>query len=223
MPYVPRQATIEKCAFCNADFEKKHASRKYCSNVCNVQASYARTGYREQGRATRAELEAALAKMVALVDGLSTLAPAAKAASPVEKTVDKVAVRAELKEKMRQTGIALAQLDFTGAAKAEAQTKKPAAKAAVKPAPKAAELADARRRFKVKLGALAEAKKQFAAAATTQAKNEAIEKAAKRLKVAAKAKANRANDLAEAKKKSAVSLKKIAAAEAKKKARGAGL
>jgi colicin import membrane protein len=146
---------------------------------------------------------------------------------------------------MRQAGIALAQLDFTGAAKAEAQTKKPAAKAAVKPAPKAAELADARKRFKVKLGALAEAKKQFAAAATTQAKNEAIEKAAvrermevaaaaiakndklaeaqERLKAAAKAKANRANDLAEAKKKSAVSLKKIAAAEAKKKARGAGL
>jgi deoxyribodipyrimidine photolyase len=141
MPYVPRQATIEKCAFCNADFEKKHASRKYCSNVCNVQASYARTGYREQGRATRAELEAALAKMVALVDGLSTLAPAAKAASPVEKTVDKVAVRAELKEKMRQAGIALAQLDFTGAAKAEAQTKKPAAKAAVKQAPKTAKTA----------------------------------------------------------------------------------
>jgi hypothetical protein len=154
MPYVPRQATIEKCAFCNADFEKKHASRKYCSNVCNVQASYARTGYREQGRATRAELEAALAKMVALVDGLSTLAPAAKAAFPVEKTVDKAAVRAELKEKMRQAGIALAQLDFTGAAKAEAQTKKPAAKAAVKQP-----VSDAQREeFKARLQAVATAR-----------------------------------------------------------------
>ena len=68
MPYVPRQATTAQCAHCNASFEKKHASRKYCSNSCNVQANYARNGRPSDGRATRADLELALAKMTQLVE-----------------------------------------------------------------------------------------------------------------------------------------------------------
>jgi hypothetical protein len=56
-----------------------------------VQASYARTGYRSEGRLTRIELENALAKMVGLMQGLpvpAPVAPAAKAAAakPEKKT-----------------------------------------------------------------------------------------------------------------------------------------
>jgi hypothetical protein len=81
MPYVPRPATTAQCAHCGGSFEKKHASRRYCSNSCNVQASYARTGYRE-GRATRADLEQALARMTELVELVTGKpAPAAKAAA----------------------------------------------------------------------------------------------------------------------------------------------
>jgi hypothetical protein len=92
MPYVPRQATTAQCAHCNAFFEKKHASRKYCSNSCNVQANYARNGRPSDGRATRAELELALAKMtqlVELVTGKSVPAAkkvATKPAAPAAKT-----------------------------------------------------------------------------------------------------------------------------------------
>ncbi len=86
MPYVPRPATTAQCAHCNATFEKRHASRKYCSNSCNVQASYARTGYRSEGRATRAELEQTLAKMTDLVELMTGKpAPAAKAAATKPK------------------------------------------------------------------------------------------------------------------------------------------
>lgn len=92
MPYVPRQATTAQCAHCNASFEKKHASRKYCSNSCNVQANYARNGRPSDGRATRADLELALAKMtqlVELVTGKSVPAAkkvATKPAAPAAKT-----------------------------------------------------------------------------------------------------------------------------------------
>ncbi len=83
MPYVPRPATTAQCTHCNATFEKRHASRKYCSNSCNVQASYARTGYRE-ARATRADLEQMLTEMKQLLQGqLAPVPPklAAKAAA----------------------------------------------------------------------------------------------------------------------------------------------
>jgi predicted lipid-binding transport protein (Tim44 family) len=102
MPYVPRQATTAQCAHCKASFEKKHASRKYCSNSCNVQANYARNGRPSDGRATRADLELALAKMtqlVELVTGKSVptakkvatkpAAPAAKAAVTPAKSPKK--------------------------------------------------------------------------------------------------------------------------------------
>lgn len=79
MPYVPRPATTAHCAHCNGTFEKRHASRKYCSNSCNVQASYARTGYRE-ARATRADLEQMLAEMKQLLQGQLAPAPAKPAA-----------------------------------------------------------------------------------------------------------------------------------------------
>ena len=119
MPYVPRPATTTQCAHCGASFEKKHASRKYCSNSCNVQASYARTGYRE-GRTTRADLEQALAKMTQLVELMTgTPAPA-----------DKAALKAETKEKVRQATLALAAEKAIETAKAIEQKKKPATKAA---------------------------------------------------------------------------------------------
>ena len=127
MPYVPRPATTAQCAHCNATFEKRHASRKYCSNSCNVQASYARTGYRNEGRPTRAELEQAVAKMTQLVEQLTGRpAPAAKAA----------ATKAEAKERLHQAAaLAIAAERTIELARTKAQKKKPAAKAAVKPAP----------------------------------------------------------------------------------------
>lgn len=83
MPYVPRPATTAQCAHCGTSFEKKHASRKYCSNSCNVQASYARTGYRTEGRPSRADLEQAVARMTELVELVTGKpAPAAKTATP---------------------------------------------------------------------------------------------------------------------------------------------
>ena len=67
MPYVPRPPTTAHCAHCNVSFEKRHASRKYCSNSCNVQASYARNGRPGDGRATRADLEQMLTEMKLLL------------------------------------------------------------------------------------------------------------------------------------------------------------
>ncbi len=84
MPYVPRQATTAQCAHCNASFEKKHASRKYCSNSCNVQANYARNGRPGDGRATRADLEQMLAQMKQLLQDRSP-APSKPAAKAVAK------------------------------------------------------------------------------------------------------------------------------------------
>lgn len=85
MPYVPRQATTAQCAHCNASFEKKHASRKYCSNSCNVQANYARNGRPSDGRATRADLEQMLAQMKQLLQDRSAPAPSKPAAKAVAK------------------------------------------------------------------------------------------------------------------------------------------
>jgi hypothetical protein len=84
MPYIPRAATKAVCAHCNSPFEKKHASRKYCSNTCNVQASYARNGRAGEPRATRADLEQMLAKMMALMNITPELATTEK---PAPKTV----------------------------------------------------------------------------------------------------------------------------------------
>ncbi len=121
MPYVPRPATTIKCAHCKTAFESRHASRKYCSNSCNVLASYERTGYRGEPRASRADLERTLAKMMELMKIKPELAtgkgatpkptakPAAKSATP--KPVTKAAV--------------------------EPAAKKPAAKAAIKTSPQA--------------------------------------------------------------------------------------
>ncbi len=118
MPYVPRPATTIKCAHCKTPFESRHASRKYCSNPCNVLASYERTGYRGEPRASRADLERTLAKMMELMKIKPELATG-------KPTAPKPAAKAAAKP---------------DAAKAPAKpaTKKPAAKAAVKTSPQAA-------------------------------------------------------------------------------------
>jgi hypothetical protein len=123
MPYVPRPATTAQCAHCGGSFEKKHASRRYCSNSCNVQASYARTGYRE-GRTTRADLEQALARMTELVELVTGKpAPAAKAAATkVEKKITAPAPR-------KPAAKAAATKPAAPAAKAAAIKAKPAKKA----------------------------------------------------------------------------------------------
>ncbi len=100
MTYVPRAPVMVHCMNCGVSFEQKHASRKYCSNTCNVKASHARNGRPGQLRATRADLEAALAKMMALMKVTPELAttkpaaPAAKAAAtkpkPAKKAVSTV-------------------------------------------------------------------------------------------------------------------------------------
>ncbi len=108
MPYVPRPATTIKCAHCKTAFESHHASRKYCSNSCNVLASYARTGYRGEPRASRADLERTLAKMMELMKVKPDLAPreqaaprpAAKAAAkpPTPKPTVKAATKPAVKK-----------------------------------------------------------------------------------------------------------------------------
>jgi endogenous inhibitor of DNA gyrase (YacG/DUF329 family) len=67
MPYVPRPTTTVSCAHCGTHFASRNLRRKYCSNSCNVLASYARTGRRAESQATKADLEKALVEMRDLV------------------------------------------------------------------------------------------------------------------------------------------------------------
>ena len=69
MPYIPRAPTVASCAHCGTPFESRNLRRKYCSNSCNVLASYARTGQRAN-RPTKADLEQTVAEMKELVDQL---------------------------------------------------------------------------------------------------------------------------------------------------------
>jgi hypothetical protein len=106
MPYVPRQATTALCAHCQAPFEKKHASRKYCSNPCNVQASYARNGRPGGDRPTRAELELMYAKMMALMNitpELATTSPVAAKAQPRKPAAKAVVKQASKPVKTAKT------------------------------------------------------------------------------------------------------------------------
>lgn len=122
MPYVPRPATTAQCAHCGADFEKKHASRRYCSNSCNVQASYARNGRPSDGRPTRADLEQTIAKMTELMEVMTGKpAPAAKAVAttPAKK----------ITAPPKPAAKAVATKPAAPAAKAEATKPKPAKKA----------------------------------------------------------------------------------------------
>ena len=132
MPYVPRPATTAQCAHCNATFEKRHASRKYCSNSCNVQASYARTGYRSEGRATRADLEQMLAEMKQLMLGQLPPAPAAKAAAtkPKKKIAKPTAPAPAAKAAAKARFAELAQKAYDEEMAAKPATPAPAAKAA---------------------------------------------------------------------------------------------
>ncbi len=137
MPYVPRPPDTIKCAHCKKPFERRHASRKYCSNSCNVLASYERTGYRGGPRVSRADLESALAKMMELMKvkpelptGKPTASkPAAKAAAKAQ--TKKPAAKAAVKQAPKSTKPA------TPAAKAAAKPAVPAAKKAVKKTTKA--------------------------------------------------------------------------------------
>ncbi len=126
MPYVPRPPDTIKCAHCKKPFERRHASRKYCSNSCNVLASYERTGYRGEPRASRADLERALAKMMELM----------KVSPPTLPTTPKPAAKAQTKKPAAKAAVKPAAPKPAAKAVAKAPTKKPAAKAAVKPAPK---------------------------------------------------------------------------------------
>jgi hypothetical protein len=69
MPYIPRAITVVSCAHCGTPFESRNLRRKYCSNSCNVLASYARTGQRAN-RPTKADLEQTVAEMRELVNQL---------------------------------------------------------------------------------------------------------------------------------------------------------
>ncbi len=82
MPYTPRPATTALCAHCSEPFQKKHASKKYCSNTCNVKASYARNGRPGEPRATRADLERTLAKVMEMLKLTPELATSTQPAAP---------------------------------------------------------------------------------------------------------------------------------------------
>jgi hypothetical protein len=79
MPYVPRPATTASCAHCGTSYESRHLRRKYCSNSCNVLASYERNGRNVSTRPTKADLEQMLATLIKLVNPKPK--PAAKAAA----------------------------------------------------------------------------------------------------------------------------------------------
>ncbi len=153
MPYVPRPATIIKCAHCKTAFESRHASRKYCSNSCNVLASYERTGYRGEPRASRADLERMLAKvmteMTELVQ-LQTKLPPSKPATP--KPAAKAAAKPAVKKPAAKAAPATPKPTAKAAVKTPSKTAKPAGptpKATAKPAPKPAKKA-AKQRVKAK-------------------------------------------------------------------------
>ncbi len=124
MPYVPRPPDTIKCAHCKKPFERRHASRKYCSNSCNVLASYERTGYRGEPRATRADLERTVAQLMALAN----VKPSLVASKP---TTPKPAPKALTKKPAAKAAVKPAAPKPAP----KAPTKKPAAKAAVKPVP----------------------------------------------------------------------------------------
>ncbi len=148
MPYVPRPPDTIKCAHCKKPFERRHASRKYCSNSCNVLASYERTGYRGEPRASRADLERALAKMMELM----------KVSPPTLPTAPKPAAKALPKKPAAKAAVKPAAPKPT----AKALPRKPAAKAAVKPA------ADNAKREELK-GRMQTALTNLKAAATSKA------------------------------------------------------
>ena len=128
MPYVPRPPDTIKCAHCKKPFERRHASRKYCSNSCNVLASYERTGYRGEPRATRADLERTVAQLMALAN----VKPSPVASKP---TPPKPAPKALTKKPAAKAAVKPAPKAAAPKPAPKAPTKKPAAKAAVKPAP----------------------------------------------------------------------------------------
>lgn len=53
MPYIPRAPRLISCAHCNVEFYASHLKRRYCSNSCNVLASYARNGRTKLERAQK--------------------------------------------------------------------------------------------------------------------------------------------------------------------------
>ena len=126
MPYVPRSPDTVKCAHCKKSFERRHASRKYCSNSCNVLASYERTGYRGEPRATRADLERTVAQLMALVNVKPALVATGKPAAP------KPAAKAQTKKPAAKAAVKPAPKT--------AKSPKPATKTAKKVAPPAAKV-----------------------------------------------------------------------------------
>lgn len=91
MPYVPRPATTASCAHCGQAYEQRNLRRKYCSNSCNVLASYARTGSREP-RISKADLERSLATLIELMTAKE------RAAAPAPKKPGLAEARARTKQ-----------------------------------------------------------------------------------------------------------------------------
>ncbi len=129
MPYVPRPPDTIKCAHCKKPFERRHASRKYCSNSCNVLASYERTGYRGEPRATRADLERTVAQLMALVNVKPALVATGKPTAP------KPAPKALTKKPAAKAAVKPASKTAKPATKPPKKVAPPAAKAITPPKP----------------------------------------------------------------------------------------
>ncbi len=81
MPYIPRAVSYHPCAHCGQTFESRNLRRKYCSNSCNVLASYERTGRREErggSHLTKADLENVVKAVIELVNTTSTISAPSK-------------------------------------------------------------------------------------------------------------------------------------------------
>lgn len=111
MPYTPRPATTVSCAHCSQPFESRNLRRKYCSNSCNVLASYARNGTRE-ARPSKADLERSLITLIELMTGKE------RAAAPTPEQPG----LAEAKERVQKAAAALEPKPF-GLAEAKGRMK----------------------------------------------------------------------------------------------------
>ena len=106
MPYTPRSATTASCAHCGQPFEQRNLRRKYCSNSCNVLASYARTGSRE-ARPSKADLERSLVTLIELMTGKERAAAPAPEELVARAKEIKAKMLEEGKERLRQAAVGL--------------------------------------------------------------------------------------------------------------------
>jgi hypothetical protein len=130
MPYTPRPVTVHACAHCGQPYESRHLRRKYCSNSCNVLASYARTGRQREPRLSRSDLEHVVSTVMALVGEVpEQVRPPITAARPARQESASALIEAREKTEhlartKKATRLQEARTEVLKLAQAKAQDKK---------------------------------------------------------------------------------------------------